>query len=239
METVCFLLAKMMISCEIKLILGTVEMPISYSLNSQEGYLEIKCEGLISDKEILTERMTYMDRADWIPGTNELVDLSEADFSEVTPDGIQHLSNTIDHIYKAHGLTTIKVAVYTQDLLPSVITSLYSEFAQESVENIRVFNDLAEAKKWLQDDLTGMKYSINIEKNIVYSESRGFVSINKLINHIKEYREDQDFRESMNIVADFRQAILPEDHSQIFNFTRFIAQPGFNTPPLAAIISSS
>lgn len=228
-----------MTSCEIKLTQGAVQMPISYSLNSQEGYLEVKCEGLISDKEILTERMTYMGRADWIPGTNELVDLSEADFSEVTPDGILHLSNTIDHIYKAHGVTTIKVAVYTQDLLPSVITSLYSDIAQESVENIRVFNDLVEAKKWLQDDLIGMKYTIDLDKDIIYCKYVGTITAEDLIQHILTIRKDPKFHSKLHTIADLREATFTDYTRDMIRISEFShASHAARGPFKLALISS-
>lgn len=126
-------------------------MPISYSQNKENGYLDVTCEGLISDRELFRERLTYLSTADWVPGAHELVDFSVADLSEVTPAGIQHLSNILDKLYRNHGLTVVKVAVYTQDVLPSAITSTYSELTKKSVENIRVFYDRRKAESWLCD----------------------------------------------------------------------------------------
>jgi hypothetical protein len=124
-------------------------MPISYMLNKEEGYLEVKCQGLISDLEILSERLTYMGGSDWVPGTPEFIDLSEVDFPMVTPAGVRQRASCVVQILKEHGLKNVKVAFFSPQLLPSVLTSLYSDYADKSIENVRVFEDRKEAVNWL------------------------------------------------------------------------------------------
>ncbi len=124
-------------------------MPISYLINTKYNCLEVVCRGLITDREVLEARLDYLSGADWVPGMPELVDLGAADFSKITPAGIEQIAGIVDQIYRANGLTRVKVGVYTRDLLPSVITALYRDFSRDLVEQIRVFDDLSAARLWL------------------------------------------------------------------------------------------
>jgi hypothetical protein len=139
-------------------------MPISYLIDNQNNCLEVVCRGLITDREVLQARLDYLSGADWIPGMPELVDLSEADFSGVTPAGIEQIAGIVDQVYRANGLTRVKVAVYTRDLLPSVITSLYQDFSKDLVEQIRVFDDLSAARLWLAD---GIAYEVSVSEALL------------------------------------------------------------------------
>ena len=93
-----------------------------------------------------------MSGVDYILGTNDFVDLSKADFSEITPAGNPQLASVVDRVYKSYNLGTAKVAVYAANLLPAALSSLYSDVADSSVEHIRVFKDREEAENWLQRD---------------------------------------------------------------------------------------
>ncbi|MGA7276837.1 MAG: hypothetical protein WBW79_02765 [Desulfocapsaceae bacterium] len=124
-------------------------MPISYLINTTYNYLEVVCRGLITDREVLEARLDCLSGADWVPGMPELVDLSKADFSKVTPAGIEQIAGIVDRIYRANGLTRVKVGVYTRDLLPSVITELYRDYSRDLVEQIRVFDERSAARLWL------------------------------------------------------------------------------------------
>ena len=72
-------------------------MPITFSRNHDDGYLEIKYKGQISDSELLNAYKSYFGSDDAIPVLNGLTDLSEADFSNLSSDAIQELADYIIH----------------------------------------------------------------------------------------------------------------------------------------------
>ena len=57
-----------------------------------------------------------------------------------------------------------------------------------------------------------MKYSINLDKNIIYCEiSHSFVP-KELIEFITEIRNDTCFHNGLNTITDLRKANFPEDY---------------------------
>jgi hypothetical protein len=124
-------------------------MPISYSYNSDKGYVEILVIGLTSDSEILEARMKYLGTSSWIPGTPEFVDLSEANFENVSPSGLEKISSISNQVFKSTELNTVKMAFYASDKVASTMLSFYCDMSKETVENVKVFSEKAEAIKWL------------------------------------------------------------------------------------------
>lgn len=111
-------------------------MPISYSYNSNKGYVEVLVIGLTSDTEIMEARINYLSDSSWIPGAPEFIDLSEANFENVSPSGLQKISSFSNQVFKSTEVTTVKIAVYAPDIVPSIMLSLYGDMSKETVENV-------------------------------------------------------------------------------------------------------
>ena len=92
-------------------------MPITYSMNHDEGYLEIIYKGQISDAEFLDTYKSLLNSYDRIPATNNLTDISEADLTNLSSDAIRELSDYILRLYKKTGITSLKTAIYAPDSL--------------------------------------------------------------------------------------------------------------------------
>lgn len=63
-------------------------MPISFTINHEQGYFISKYVGKLTDDELVESYKNFSEGDDWIPGLNELADLSEMDATIVTTDGI-------------------------------------------------------------------------------------------------------------------------------------------------------
>ena len=59
-------------------------MPITIVMNHEAGYFVSYYKGAITDADLLNDWKNIMDSGAWIPDTNELADLSEADLSSLT-----------------------------------------------------------------------------------------------------------------------------------------------------------
>lgn len=184
--------------------------------------MEVICRGLISEKEIRDVRGRYLKEAEAARGIPELVDLSQADFSLITPASLQQLAEQAERAYKSHDLENVKIAFYTTDYLSSVMISLYGDFVGNSIQEVRIFNDKEKAAEWLCSGKPEMSYTIDLQKSIVFSSYSGYLRAEELINHIKNIRKDADFHGGLNTIADIRTALLPESYAEIMSLVNFI-----------------
>lgn len=124
-------------------------MPISYTINRDTGYLRITCEGSITDHDILSARLSYFSDDNYEPGTPELIDLSQADFSGVTPAGIKTLASYASRIFEADKVQGVKIAFFAPSLSTVAYTNIYEKFSDESIEDIGIFATKEKAYEWL------------------------------------------------------------------------------------------
>ena len=61
-------------------------MPITFSMNHDDGYLEIIYKGQISDSEVLSAYKSFYGSDNAILTSNGLTDLSEADLTNFSSD---------------------------------------------------------------------------------------------------------------------------------------------------------
>ena len=92
-------------------------MPITFSRNDDEGYLEIKYKGQISDSELLNAYKSYFGSDEALPVNNDLTDLSECDLTILSVDAIQELSDYITCSCKESGISSLKTVIYAPELL--------------------------------------------------------------------------------------------------------------------------
>ena len=82
---------------------------------------------------------------------DELVDLSDADMSQVTPEGLAGLADEIIQVFEEYNVTTYKTAVFSPHDLPFGFARLYEAYTFESPETVQVFRERDEALNWLLD----------------------------------------------------------------------------------------
>lgn len=133
-------------------------MPIEFTAHPNDGFYISKSIGAITDAEMLDGYMRFFASDEWVPGMNELADISESDVTQVTTGGMENLAMLIQEIFRKHVISP-KVAVYAPSDLPYGLSRMYAVFAEE-YEFIEVFRNLAEARAWLEEStLRNLKYS--------------------------------------------------------------------------------
>ena len=125
-------------------------MPITFSRNDDEGYLEIKYKGQISDSELLNAYKSYFGSDEAIPVLNDLTDLSEADLTNLSSDAIQKLAEYITRSYKRSGINSLKTAIYAPDSLKYGLSRMYEAISYETPQHIEIFEDRQAAIQWLR-----------------------------------------------------------------------------------------
>lgn len=127
-------------------------MPVTFSTNHEDGYFVSKFKETISVEELLHNYRDYFLGGEWIPGLNELVDMSDADMREITTEGTERIVALYESLLKTHKILSVKTAVYAPEDLPFGISRMYSMIAEisESPENVAVFRNFLEAKEWLK-----------------------------------------------------------------------------------------
>ena len=125
-------------------------MPIIFSMNHDDGYLEIKYKGQISDSEMLSAYKSYFGSDDAIPVLNGLTDLSEADLTNLSSGAIKELADYIIHSYKKSGITSLKSAIYAPNLLEFGLSRMYATISYETPQDIKIFKDREKAIQWLK-----------------------------------------------------------------------------------------
>ena len=127
-------------------------MPITFSRNHDDGYLEIKYKGQISDSELLSAYTSYFDSSDAIPVTNDLTDLSEADLNHLSSEAIRELADYIISSYKKSGITSLKTAIYAPKLLEFGLSRMYKTISFETPQYIEIFQEREKALQWLRQE---------------------------------------------------------------------------------------
>ena len=128
-------------------------MPITIVMNHEAGYFVTHYKGIITDADLLNDWKSIFTNGVWIPDTNELADLSEADLGSLTTDGIQALADYFKSMSTDRNVASMKkTAIYAPETLTFGLSRMYSAFAFESSQNIEVFSEREEAIKWLRND---------------------------------------------------------------------------------------
>lgn len=124
-----------------------IEMSVVFS-NHPDGYHIVSFQGLLEDQEML-ERCRDFYENHWEPGWPQLSDLSQADFTEITIEGIQEMASYVQEFKSGHPGTAFKLGVYAPTDLPYGLARMYAALAEKSPGLVGVFRDYDEVHRWL------------------------------------------------------------------------------------------
>ncbi len=129
-------------------------MPITIVMNHEAGYFVSHYKGAITDADLLNDWKSIFNNGNWIPDTNELADLSEADLSSLTTEGIRALADYFISMFPEKNYITSmnKTAIYAPKTLNFGLARMYSVFAFKSSQNIEIFSEREKAIQWLRND---------------------------------------------------------------------------------------
>ncbi len=122
-------------------------MGVEFTIIQEKGYYLSKFIGKVTDKELLESYKNFFMDGGWIPGLNELADLSDLDSTELTSQGLEKLSDFIENKCKSFNVRP-KSAVFAPRDLEFGLARMYEARANIFEDN-RVFRDKQEAINWL------------------------------------------------------------------------------------------
>lgn len=123
-------------------------MPISHTFHHGHNVIVSRWTGKVHDKEALDSYEQLYASDEWIPGLNELADLSECDMSEFTTDGLRGIAKLVREAIKGTG-KDFRSAVIAQDDLAYMLVHMYGLINAESKEEAHVFRSASEACDWI------------------------------------------------------------------------------------------
>lgn len=125
-------------------------MPITFRINKSAGYYIAHWAGKISSTEILSSYQSFYKSNEWVPGMNELADLSEADLTCVESERFVELATYTEQFYKDNAVNSVRAAVYCPNDLPYGLARIYQAWVDDSPEKISVFRKFHDAVSWLK-----------------------------------------------------------------------------------------
>lgn len=70
--------------------------------------------------------------------------------------------------------------------------------------------------------MTGMRYAIDLDQNIIRCEYRGHLEAMKLIEHIVTIRNDPEFHNGLNTISDIRKAVFSRGFLEMNTIAGFV-----------------
>lgn len=130
-------------------------MPITFSINHDDGYLIATYTGKISDEELLASWKEFFQGEKWIPGLNELANLSQADLSGISAGGLQSLVSYANTIYAKYNIRSVKIAIYAPKPLHFGLARMYEAMTYKYPQSAQVFRSIQEAVSWMKGTAKG------------------------------------------------------------------------------------
>ncbi|MEJ2545228.1 MAG: hypothetical protein P8Y99_14265 [Calditrichaceae bacterium] len=127
-------------------------MPLAFSVKKEEGYLICTYTGKITDKILIDSWRAFYESDDWIPGFNEISDISQTDELEVTSTGLRMLAEYAKTMHQKHNIRSIKVAIFAPEKIQYGLSRIYDAMTYNSPEHTRVFDNLEEAEQWIKNN---------------------------------------------------------------------------------------
>lgn len=126
-------------------------MPVKFELNPRGKYFISRWLGKVSDVEILEAYKGFFGGEAWSPSFNALTDLSQADFADVSADGLMKLAEFSKKNYNKHGISVVKTAVFSPGDLEYGMARVYGAYTHDVPETVEVFRSYQDAVQWLKE----------------------------------------------------------------------------------------
>ena len=121
-------------------------MAVSHQFYTDHNILLTTWSGTLQESELLRDYMGIYNHSQWHPGYNEIIDLRDADLSQLSNDALNHLSGLTASCL---GGNQIKLAIIAPSELSTDIARLYQAFTHIPNESTYLCHHLDEALQWL------------------------------------------------------------------------------------------
>lgn len=126
-------------------------MPLHFSLEPEQPYFMTRFVGQIDDAQLSEYYPSVYFRPELRRAKAELADLSEADMTRVTTQGLEALARDIERALVKLGIDALKTAVYSPEDMPFGLARVYQAWSDLSPEVVKVFRDRDKAVEWLNE----------------------------------------------------------------------------------------
>lgn len=111
--------------------------------------------GEVSDSMHLEAYRSLYEDDGWKPGMSELADIRLANPAGITGAGLRAVARLTARA--SEGGPEFRTAVLVNSMLAFGLTRMYQVFSEDSLENVRIFEDASLALEWIgaPDDLLG------------------------------------------------------------------------------------
>ena len=122
-------------------------MAIEYTIDRNAGLILTRASGTLTDAELLTFKRQLTSDPDFRPGMKELSDVRNVQRFEVTSHGITCLVGQD----QADGPKILghRLAIVATDDAIFGMARMYQALTEKTMQNVRVFRDVGQAKAWL------------------------------------------------------------------------------------------
>jgi hypothetical protein len=124
-------------------------MPIGCEAHESCDYFISHWEGVVTDSELIPGYSAFVEGDEWIHGMHELTDVTGADLSRITREGLVSLANWASNFYERRGVQFVKTAVLTRSDDWASAPIIYEVWSPQSPEHLRIFKQRDEAVRWL------------------------------------------------------------------------------------------
>ena len=118
-------------------------MPASYRIDKSLGLVFTKGEGVLTGQDILTHELRLREDPDFDPSYNQLIDLREV--IEFAASAAEMRTISTYHIFNEKS----RRAIVAEKDANFAMARMYEMFREAEPDRIKVFREMAEARRWL------------------------------------------------------------------------------------------
>ncbi len=126
-------------------------MSIYFETILEGKYFISKFRGTITDQDMFSAYVNYFNSDEWHHGFNEFADLSEADITQVTSDGLRKIINLVKQIFRKNNVNN-HLAIYAPEALSYGMSRMYDALSYDNPVCTKIFSDKKAAIDWLSQN---------------------------------------------------------------------------------------
>jgi len=122
-------------------------MPVTYEIDAERGVVVVRVYGAVTPQEFAANRVKLQADPEHRPGLMMLVDLRDVESFAMSADEIEGLAQDRTSLFIEPG-TPVAIVATSDEAFG--LSRMYQIMRGTGVEDIQVFNTMAEAERWLE-----------------------------------------------------------------------------------------